>query len=173
MGIELETPRLRLRHHRREDFADCVALWADPRVVRYIGGQPSSEEEVWARILRYAGHWAWLGYGFWIIHEKSTGAHVGEAGFADFHRALPISLGDAPEIGYVLAPAHHGKGYGTEIAQAICAWADTRFEDPRTACLIHPENVASIRVATKCGFAEFARTTYKDAPAVLLERFRP
>jgi hypothetical protein len=36
--------------------------------------------------------------------------------------------------------------------------------------MIAPENAASLWVAKKCGFFEFARATYKGGPAVLLER---
>ena len=32
----------------------------------------------------------------------------------------------------------------------------------RTACIIEPENIASIRVAEKCGYREFARAFYKQ-----------
>ena len=48
-GVEvpvLETERLRLRGHRPDDFADSVAMWADPLVTRYIGGKPLSGEDV-------------------------------------------------------------------------------------------------------------------------------
>ena len=36
--------------------------------------------------------------------------------------------------------------------------------------MIAPENAASLRVAQKCGYVAYARTTYKGAPTVLLER---
>src|SRR5215469_12995657 len=78
----LETERLRLRRHRVEDLADCLSLWGDPDVTRFIGGTPASEEEVWARILRYAGLWSLLGFGYWRIEEKASRGFVGEVGFA-------------------------------------------------------------------------------------------
>ncbi|MEY2396091.1 MAG: hypothetical protein QOF94_2436, partial [Acidobacteriaceae bacterium] len=49
----LETERLRLRGHRLEDFVQCAAMWADPLVIRYIGGKPLTAEESWTRFLRY------------------------------------------------------------------------------------------------------------------------
>ena len=52
----IDTTRLRLRGHRPADFADSLALWGDPIVTRFIGGKPLSEEDVWARLLRYVGH---------------------------------------------------------------------------------------------------------------------
>ena len=120
----IETERLILRGHRMEDFRDCAAMWALPEVVRYIGGKPFSGEEVWARLLRYVGHWQWMGFGFWALEEKATGAFAGELGFAEFKRELEPSIQGIPEIGWVLAPHAHGKGYATEAVQAVVAWGD-------------------------------------------------
>jgi len=147
-------------------------MWADPTVTRYIGGRPFSEEETWARFLRYFGLWQVLGYGYWAIEERASGKFVGEAGFADFMRDLEPSVKGLPEIGWVLVPSVHGKGYATEAARAAIAWAESDLKASRMVCLIHPENGASIRVAEKCGFRECARTTYKDFPAILFERIR-
>ena len=60
----------------------------------------------------------------------------------------------------------------TEAVRAIVAWGDAHFELARTACIVSPENVASIRVAEKCGYRELARTTYKGHPVVMLFRDR-
>ena len=166
----LETDRLILRGHRVEDFADCLALWTDPEVTRFIGGRPSTQEEVWSRLLRYVGHWALLGFGYWVISEKETGRFMGEVGFANFRRVIEPSLDGMPEIGWALAPHSHGKGYATEAARAAIAWGDVHFGPVRTACIIAPENEPSIRVAEKCGYREFQRTTYKDQPTIMFVR---
>src|ERR1035438_6471256 len=144
----IETERLILRGHRKEDFRDCAEMWAHPAVVRYIGGRPFSGEEVWARLLRYAGHWEWMGYGFWAIEEKASGA----------------------VIGWVLAPRTHGHGYATEAVRAVVSWGDRHFGSARTVCLIHPDNLRSVHVAEKCGYKELERTTYKGQPALIFER---
>ena len=73
-----ETERLILSAHGLEDFDDVARLWAEPDVTRFIGGRPSTAEESWARLLRYAGAWALLGYGFWAFRDKATGAYLGE-----------------------------------------------------------------------------------------------
>jgi len=166
----LETPRLRLRGHRIDDLDACAVMWADPVVVRHTTGKPQTREEVWFRILRYVGHWALLGYGFWALEEKASSNLIGEVGFADFKRALDPPLGDTPEIGWILAPSAHGKGYATEAVRAVIAWGDEHFGSVRTVCLIQPENAASIRVADKCGYREYARTRYKENDVMLLER---
>ncbi len=82
MAAVIETARLALRRHRRDDLEACAAMWGDPIVTRHIGGKPFSVEEVWARLLRYAGHWSLMGFGYWVIEEKSSGRFVGEVGFS-------------------------------------------------------------------------------------------
>jgi RimJ/RimL family protein N-acetyltransferase len=165
-----ETERLIMRGHRLEDFADCLALWTDPESTQFIGGKPLTREEVWVRVLRYVGHWSLLGFGYWIVTEKETGRFVGEVGFGNFKRDIEPSLDGMPEIGWVLAPDSRGKGYATEAARAAIAWGDAHFGSPRTACIIAPENEPSIRVAEKCGYREFCRTTYKDNPTIMFVR---
>ena len=167
----IETDRLLLRRHTVADFPACAALWSDAQVTRYIGGRPFTREEIWARVLRYIGHWEALGYGFWLVEEKATGAFAGELGFADFRREIDPPLTD-PEAGWAFVPRVHGLGYATEALRAALEWGDGHFPTTRTVCLIHPENAASFRVAQKCGFWEYQRATYKDHPTVLLARHR-
>ena len=168
----LESERLRLRGHRPVDYEDSAAMWGDVEVARYVGGKPLTREEVWARLLRYVGHWAWMGYGLWVVEEKDTGKFVGEVGYANYKRDIQPPLTDMPELGWVLARDFHGKGYATEAVRVATAWGDERFGSQRTVCIIDPENVASIRVAEKCGFKESARTIYKDHATIVFTRQR-
>jgi len=167
----LVAERLVLSRHTLDDFEACAAMWGNPAVTRHIGGQPSSREDVWSRLLRYAGHWSLMGFGYWAIREKSSGRFAGEIGFADFKRDIQPSFGGAPEIGWALAPWAQGKGFATEAVRAAIAWGDAKFERARTVCLIAPDNLPSLRVAEKTGYREFVRTTYKTKPTILFERF--
>ena len=88
----IETERLRLRGHGLDDHASSYALWNDPLVYRYITGAPMAESDSWAKLLRYAGHWALLGFGYWLVEEKATGRFVGEVGFGDFKREIEPSI---------------------------------------------------------------------------------
>ncbi|PSH67364.1 MULTISPECIES: GNAT family N-acetyltransferase [Phyllobacterium] len=170
----LETDRLILRPHRREDFEAVHAMWQHPAIYTQITGKPSTREQSWARLLRYAGLWPLIGYGFWAMEDKATGRFVGELGFADFQREINPPFGDAPEMGWVLAPEIHGKGYGSEALASVVEWGDTFFKQDRALCIISPENAASLRVAEKNGFSKVLETTYTDEPVILLERaFRP
>jgi RimJ/RimL family protein N-acetyltransferase len=145
-------------------------MWADPLVTRHVGGKPLTEEESWTKFLRYAGHWALLGFGYWVVEEKATGNFVGEIGFADYKRDLQPSLKGVPEIGWVLASQAHGNGYATEAVRAAVAWGDANFQSAKTACIITPENLASIRVAVKCGYGRPQPAVYKGKPTLMYVR---
>ncbi|UQA56696.1 GNAT family N-acetyltransferase [Polyangium aurulentum] len=165
-----ETERLTLRPHTLDDFAESAAMWADPEVTRHIIGRPSTQEEAWGRLHRYAGHWALLGFGYWVVREKASGRFVGEVGLADFRRAIEPSFDGAPEIGWALVPSAQGRGFGVEAVRAALAWSEARFGPIRIVCIIAPENTPSLRLANKCGFREIARTTYKGDPTIVFER---
>ena len=166
----IETARLRLRGHRAGDHAACAAMWGDPDVTRYIGGRPFTSEETWSRLLRYVGHWAALGFGYWVVEEKSSGEFVGEVGFADYRREMKPSLDGAPEIGWVLAPRFWGHGYATEAVRAVVEWGDVKFGAQETACIINPGNEASVRVAEKCGYRASGQVTYGGREVLLFRR---
>jgi RimJ/RimL family protein N-acetyltransferase len=161
--LMIETARLVMRLHRVGDFDASAAMWADPEVVRHISGVPSSREQSWSRILRYSGAWTLLNYGYWLVEERETGEFVGEVGFADYHREIQPSLAGMPELGWVLARHAHGKGYATEAVRASILWAETHFApSAQIACMIAPENAASVRVAEKCGFRLWQDACYHN-----------
>ena len=163
----LTTDRLTLAPHGLADFVDLVAIWADPAVVRFLGGHPASEEETWARLQRYAGSWALLGYGFWAIRRRSDGQFLGSAGFLEARRTGVASFGGDPEIGWNLNTAAQGQGYAGEAVAAALGWGRGRFG--RVVAMIHVDNMASAKLAARCGFGRFADARYKDEPMGLWE----
>jgi len=84
-------------------------------------------------------------HGFHVVH-RDTGLVVGTCGFKG-----PPADG-VVEIAYGVAPDHQGKGYATEAARALVAYAlgsgDVRIVRAHTL----PESNASKRVLSKCGF---------------------
>jgi RimJ/RimL family protein N-acetyltransferase len=166
----IDTDRLSLRGHRVHDLHESAAMWGNPEVTRHIGGRPFSQEEVWTRLLRHVGHWSLLGFGTWVVREKSSGRFVGEVGFADYRRDIQPSFHGTPELGWVLDPWAHGRGFALEAASAALAWGESRFGAARTVCIIRPENVRSIRLAEKLGYKLCANTAYKGQPILLFER---
>lgn len=166
----IETERLRLRPYTPDDFDSYAQMWADADVVRFIGGKPFDREASWNRFVRQRGMWAMMGFGFFAIEEKATGHFVGEAGFHEMHRNIAPSIEGTLEAGWALNSAGQGWGYATEAMNAAIGWAEGVFSGQKMTALIDPDNLPSVRVAKKLGFAEATRTTYADKPIVVFER---
>lgn len=172
-SVTLETPRLRLRPHRLDDFEAYAAMWAEPQVVRFIGGRPMPREAAWIRFLRQVGLWRFLGFGFFALEDRESGAFVGEVGFHDLRRTIVPSNEGTMEAGWALVPAMHGRGLAEEAMRAAIAWADHVHPAPRMTCIIQVGHAASLRVAAKLDFAPYAETTYHGDLVTMLERSRP
>lgn len=171
--LDIQTSRLSFYRHTLDDYDECAAMWSDPETNRYLGGKPSTPEESWARLLNSIGHWAALRYGFWVIRDRDTGRFAGNVGFRQFRRDLDPVSNLLPEIGWILAPWARGHGLATEAALAALGWADAQHGWPDIICMIEHGNLASDRVAFKCGFFELAEASYKDKPVTISRRSRP
>ncbi len=166
----LQSERLILRAHRLEDFPECASMWGDPNVVRHITGTPFTSEASWSRLLRYAGHWTLLGFGYWAVETKTGRNFIGEVGFANHQRQIKPPLPDSPEAGWALKTATHGKGYATEAVSRIVEWADKHLDCSDTFCIFDPSNAASLKVARKVGYGEDRTCTYRGQPTLVLSR---
>ncbi len=171
--VRIETDRLVLDGHRAEDFEALCALWAEPEVVRHIGGRPNTRHECWMRLLRYSGFWPLLGYGFWAVREKATCRFMGDLGFHDVCREIEPSIFGIPEAGWVLAPWAHGHGFAGEALAAALGWLDAETEHASSVCLISPGNEASVRLAGRYGFGGQTIARFMDQDTLLLRRARP
>ena len=169
----IDTPRLRLRPYRLQEFDAYAAMWAEPAVTRFIGGTAQTRDYSWSRFLRQIGLWHYLGFGFFAIEDRETGSFIGECGFHDLQRPLSPSLDGTMEAGWALIGAMQGKGLAVEAMRAALGWADVQHPTLRQTAMIDPGHAASLHVAGKLGFTEFARSTFYDKPMVLLERRRP
>ncbi len=167
----LETSRLTLRAHTLADFPAYAAMRADPVVMKYMGkGDLLSEEEAWAKFQSMAGHWQMLGYGTWAIAEKVSGQVIGSLGFSDRKRPKEHPASGAPEIGWLLAASAHGKGFASEALQAALIWGRDFFGPQRIVCVISDDNSASIRLARKHGFEQFATASRYGLGRLVFER---
>jgi GNAT superfamily N-acetyltransferase len=93
-------------------------------------------------------------YTYWLVTEIAGPYGAGLAGF----KGEPDRDGTV-EIGYGIDPAYRNRGYITEAARALIAWA---FEHPACRYVIAPgtrkDNPASNRVLAKLGMQVYAET---------------
>lgn len=164
---ELATERLVLRGFRPDDFAPFAAMWADPAVVRHIGGKPRSEAESWSAFLRYSGTWPIFGYGFWSI-ENRTGAYLGCLGFMHARRGY-ADLDGTPECGWVLATRAHGQGFAAEAIAAVHRWSDGQGIG-YSFVMIESDHDASLHLARRAGYLPLRTDNYEGVSMDLLTR---
>jgi ribosomal-protein-alanine N-acetyltransferase len=85
-------------------------------------------------------------HGFAIVHRES-GSVIGSAGF----KGPPDEEGMV-EIAYGIVPGYQGRGYATEAAAALVAFAFGTGRVSLVRAHTLPAPNASTRVLTKCGF---------------------
>lgn len=166
----IETARTILRPHTHADFEPFAKMWADPVVTEHFG-RTFDRGESWTRFLRSVGLWPILGFGYWAVEDRVSGAYLGLVGIADFERGIPEIAG-VPEAGWVLGAAAHGRGIATETVAAMMRWADGTIDAPRTCCIIDPSNTGSFNVADKMGYVRGATVPFDGKNTVVLWRER-
>lgn len=171
MTQELTTRRLILRPVCADDYDDLVKLWRDENFTRFTSGRPLSEEEVWFRLLRDIGHWQIKNYGNWTIRDSSSHIYLGSVGAFDYRRDIDVSM-DSPELGWGIPPQYHGQGIASEALESLIEYLDKRPAFERTVCMISPDNHASVKLAARNGYRQYAKTDYKGFAVNLFERFR-
>jgi ribosomal-protein-alanine N-acetyltransferase len=110
---------------------------------------PSARAEVspeWlARVQASSSSDPWL-HGFAVMHRES-GAVIGSCGYK-----APPGPEAFVEIAYGIDPAYQGRGYATEAARALVAFAFGSGRVSLVRAHTKPSESASTRVLTKCGF---------------------
>lgn len=138
----LTTDRLTLRPPVLADFPAHRDFYASGMSAS-IGG-PVSQSDAWRKFASHAGHWALKGFGWFILHDEK-----GPRGMIGVHEPPHY---EAMELGWALFDqAATGKGYATEAATAIRAWATATLKPGRLVSFIDPENTASQAVARRLG----------------------
>jgi len=160
--IVLQTPRLVLRSFSEGDFDDLSALMANPDFMRFSLGVFSREQTAaFLEKIRDRDSQGLPSQFAVILREDNR--LIGYCGFF-----LQIVDGiEELEIGYRLHPSYWGRGLATEAARAV---RDHAFDDLQLAyviSLIHPENIASRRVAEKNGMRPEKETIFCGFPTIV------
>ena len=142
----LTTDRLALCRMTERDLDWLAALYADADVTQYLGGlktRAQVADMMRTRIIEYYD--AHPGLGAWMTIERATGAQIG------FHLINNIQGETIIQVGYGLLKPYWGKGYATEMAEAVLRHGFVTLGLPRIAGIANLPNVASQRVLEKIG----------------------
>lgn len=148
--MELTTERLHLRPFTIADHPAIHAVYADPEVMRFVGhGAHRTMAETATALRTYGDVLERRGYSFLAVTERAGGALIGDGGLH------PLGgTGPDVELGYTLARGAWGKGYATELGQALVEYAFTVLRVPRVVAQVELANTASRRVLAKLGMTE-------------------
>ena len=155
-----ETKRLDIRLLNESDIEPWTHFMADPLAIKYFHPfkteDAASNASKWIdkQLKRYAAGT----YGLQSLFEKETRNFVGQCGLLTQEVNGRIEL----EIGYSLIPAFWGNGYALEAARFFRDLAFDLKLSPSVISLIHPENIASQKVAEKNGMERSASSRWHD-----------
>jgi len=170
----LRTERLILRPVTAGDHAVLQAHWTTPDVRRFLfDGATLSAAEITAAIEDSARDFGRAGYGLWLIHEKVgtdlagtdlagtdlAGTDLAGTDLVDTDLAGTAGLRPLEDLGleifYSLAPGSWGRGYATEAAGAVLAYALGPLGLPEALAEVDEGNAASIAVIERLGMTRF------------------
>jgi ribosomal-protein-alanine N-acetyltransferase len=156
--ITLETERMRLRPLTLDDADDIYRIFSDPVAMIYsITGTRSREEtRLWIeRVLRRIEE---DGHGFLACVLKENGRYAGHAGLL----LQEVEGQREIEIAYWFVRDLWSRGLATEAARALRDHGFDVMGGERLVSLIHPDNVASQRVAEKVGMHHERDAVWKE-----------
>jgi RimJ/RimL family protein N-acetyltransferase len=142
----LDTDRLSLVPLRPDNASEMVSVLADPDMYAFIGGGPRTVEELAAVYHRWdrgspRPSEVWHN---WVIRRRDGEEAVGHV------QATVVESDRSADIGWMVGTMWQGRGYATEAARAIVGWLEAQGLTSISA-FIHPENLASVRVAERAG----------------------
>jgi ribosomal-protein-alanine N-acetyltransferase len=142
------TKRLRLRRFERRDLPDLHACFSDPAAMRYWNSPPcetmADTQKALAWLAKTTSRYDHLA---WAACKKSNDRCIG---MVNYHSR--DARNRRLQIGYITAPKHQRQGFGTEAVRAVLNYCAQELNNHRIEALIHPENLASLRLAEGLGF---------------------
>lgn len=144
--MKIQTDRLEMVQITADDWGLFQSLNQDPAVIRLCFDELPLEaikESFESRLPLWnhsSEHWLCL-----TMTLKETREKIGVTGFR-------LTDGRA-EVGYLILPQFHGRGFGTESLKALIAWASEEQGIHSFGAIVTEGNVGSEKVLTKSGFS--------------------
>jgi RimJ/RimL family protein N-acetyltransferase len=148
-ALPLETERLLLRPFTAADLDALLAIESRADVARYLYWQPRSEGEVRELLEKKVSESAIRADGDALrlaVVLKPSSDLIGECMLR-----LLSSEHRQGEIGFILHPDHHGRGYATEAAGLLLRLAFDELELHRVIGRLEARNAPSARVLERLG----------------------
>lgn len=149
---ELNTDRLMLRLHTKEDADDILELRSDPDVMKYMDQHPPKDKtEVLANIKEIHKDFKDKKGINWTIKLKGSTEAIGYMSFWRIDHS-----NHRLEMGYALKKSHWNKGIAIEAGKAAIDFAFEKLKAHSIMANINPKNIASEALLQKLGFQKEA-----------------
>lgn len=165
----LETERLSIRPFMLEDDQAVLDLFADggaPHLTQY---GPLDIDYARGFLRHVLQGYQKDGLGLWAVIEKATGKLIGDCGL---HKAKIGEKEEAVELAYRIHKTLWGKGFATEAAKAVLAYAFDVLNLPEVVSCIAHDNERSMRVAEKIGMTYWKEGIFMGKPCRVYRKIR-
>ncbi|GAA2906917.1 GNAT family protein [Streptosporangium fragile] len=148
-SFPIRTARLILRPYTPGDLDALYAIQSLPQVARYLYWEPRDREQTRQSLEAKMAQTALLEEGQTLTlaaELAATGELIGDGMLNWCSRAHR-----GGEIGYILHPAHHGRGYATEMGRVLLELGFDGLDLHRIVGRLDARNEASARVLERLG----------------------
>ncbi len=149
MGKMFETKRLVIRRFRDEDARKLYENHLDEEVRRWFPNECYADPEEAQDAVRFYADCVENGRLPFVLGAelKETGELIGDAGVSEVE-----GKPDETEIGYCIGQKYRGRGYASELLNAISGFAASRFGTKVIWGRVVHGNEASVKVLEKNGY---------------------
>ena len=148
----LESERLRFRKLSDEDINEIFELRSNPETMKYIPRPLATNLEEALAHIKMINEKIDANIDInWAVTQKDSNKCIGLMGF---FRTQPENY--RSELGYMILPEHHNKGYVTEAVKTLLDYAFNELKFHSIEAVIDPANIASEKVLLKNGFTKEA-----------------
>ncbi|KOS60421.1 GNAT family N-acetyltransferase [Lysinibacillus agricola] len=151
LNLHIETERLVIRPYALTDLDELYAVVSEPNFYQFIPEDVPSRDDV-QRVIE------------WSIrcNQKNTPTQIYKLNLAILDKESQTLIGYCGlgpddvketeiEVYYGISEAYRGQGITSEATKALMNYAFYEIGLPKIIAVVHPENVASLRIVDKLG----------------------
>ncbi|STX51864.1 GNAT family acetyltransferase [Legionella busanensis] len=150
MLLRIETHRTILSLMTEDDLEQVASLNLDPEVRKFFPDGIQTKEQTAKRINEFISFYKKYRLPCFVILDKESGEFLGRCGFGS------IATGEI-EVGYLIVRKFWGKGYATEVLNALLNWGKDNINTNYIIAFAPLKHRASQRVMEKCNMKYYKK----------------
>nr|WP_310733287.1 GNAT family N-acetyltransferase [Colwellia sp. 6M3] len=147
----VETERLHICEITDKDSVALRLVLSDPEIMKYSIVGVHNDEDITKYIANCKQQYETKGYGQWALFSKVDNSFVGICGL----NSHSVEGEELLHVSYRLSISEQGKGFASEATSGVVAFCKQKLKRKNISALIDPNNLPSIKVASRSGFSFF------------------